>query len=72
MEIHSSEESRTWLSQIEDNGEKKYRAESTNQEFWGQKRKLWKERRSQETGIKTAWTKDSRRLLAMKNQRAVF
>ena len=26
----SSEESRTWLSQIEDNGKKKYRAESTN------------------------------------------
>ena len=40
----SSEERWTWLSQIEDNGEKKYRAECTNQEFWGQKLKLWKER----------------------------
>ena len=28
----SSEESWTWLSQIEDNGEKKYRAESTKPE----------------------------------------
>ena len=28
--MDSSEESWTWLSQIEDNGEKKYRAESTN------------------------------------------
>ena len=61
----SSEESRTWWSQIEDNGEQKYRAESTNQEFWGQKRKLWKERRGQESGDKTAWTKKSGILLAM-------
>ena len=69
----SSEESWTWLSQIEDNGEKKYRAESTNQEFWSQKRKLWKERRGQESGDKTAWTKNSRRLLlAVESPRAVF
>ena len=68
----SSEESRTWLSQIDDDGEKKYRAESTNLEFWGQKRKLWKERRGQESGDKTAWTKNFRRMLAMENQRAVF
>ena len=54
----SSEESRTWWSQIEDN-EKKYRAESTSQEFWGQKRKLWKERPGQESGNKTACTKNS-------------
>ena len=40
--------------------------------FGGQKRKLWKKRRGQESGDKTAWTKDSRRLLAMENQRAVF
>ena len=40
----SSEESWTWLSQIEDDGEKKYRARFTEQEFWGQKRKLWKKR----------------------------
>ena len=36
----SSEENRAWLSQIENDGEQKYRAESTNQEFWCQKRKL--------------------------------
>ena len=58
----SSEEVRTWLSQIEDNGEKKkYRAEFANEEFWGQKRKLWKKRRGQESGDKTKWTKKSRR-----------
>ena len=33
----SSEKNWTWLSQIEDNGEKNYRAESTNQKFWSQK-----------------------------------
>ena len=27
--------------------------------FWGQKRKLWKKRRGQESGDKTAWTKNS-------------
>ena len=37
----SSSENRTWLSQIENDGEKKYRARFTKQEFWGQKRKLW-------------------------------
>ena len=41
----SSEESWTWSSQIEDNGKKKCRAEFTNEEFWSQKWKLWKERR---------------------------
>ena len=41
----SSEESRTWLSQIKDDGEKKYRAGFTKQKFWSQKRKLWKKRR---------------------------
>ena len=59
----SSEENRTWLSQIEDNGEQNNRADSTNQEFWGQKRKLWKKRRGQESGDKTAWTKKSRRFV---------
>ena len=34
------EERRIWLSHIEDDGEKKYGAESTNQEFWSEKRKL--------------------------------
>ena len=68
----SSEESWTWLSQIEDNGEKMYRAIFTNYEFWGQKRKLGKKRRGQGSGVKTAWTKNFGRLLAMENQRAVF
>ena len=54
----SSEESWTWLSQIEDNGKKKYRAEFTNEQFWRQKRKLWKKRPGQEPGDKTAWTKE--------------
>ena len=63
---------KNWLSQIEDNGEKNYRAESTNKEFWSQKRKLWDERRGQESGNKIAWTMDSRILLAVENQRAVF
>ena len=58
----SSEESRTWLSQIEDNGEKKYRA---------RKWKLWEERHGQESGNKTACTKNSWRLLAIGNQRAM-
>ena len=63
----SSEESWTWWSQIEDNGKKKDRAEFTNEEFWGQKRKLWDKRRGQKSGGKTAWTKNSRRLLAMES-----
>ena len=68
----SSEKSLTWLSQIEDNCEKKDRAESTNYEFWSLKRKLWDKRRRQESGDKTAWTKHSRRLLAIENGRKVF
>ena len=52
----SSEESRTWLSQIEDDGEMKYRARFKKQEFGDRKRKLWKKRRGQESGDKTAWT----------------
>ena len=68
----SSEEVKTWLSQIEDNGKKKYRADFTDEEFWSQKRKLWDKRRGQESGEKTAWTKKSGRLLAMGSQRAVF
>ena len=63
----SSEESWTWLSQIEDSGKKKYRAEFENEEFWGQKQKLWNKRRGQESGDKTAWTKKSRRLSAMES-----
>ena len=45
----SSEKDWTWLSQIEDNGKKKYRARCTKQEFWGQKRKFWNKRRGQES-----------------------
>ena len=37
--------------------------------FWSQKRKLWKKRRGQESDDKTAWTKNSLRLLAMGSQR---
>ena len=37
----SSEENRTWLSQVGDDGEKKYRAESTNEEFWSEEWKFW-------------------------------
>ena len=66
-----SEESWTWLSQIEDNGEKKYRARFTNYEFWVQELKLWKKRRGQESWGKTAWTKNYWRLLAMGNQQTV-
>ena len=68
----SSEESWTWLSQIEDNGKKKYRAEFAKQIFWCQKWKLWSKRRGQESKDETAWTKKSRRLLAMERRRAVF
>ena len=72
MEIHQKKAGPR-LSQIEDNGEKKYRARFTKQEFWGQKRKLWKKRRGQESEDKTAWTKNSWRLLAVESQRgAVF
>ena len=63
----SSEDSRTWLSQIEDDGEKKYRAQFTTQEFWRQIWKLWNKRRGQQSGDKTAWTKKSRRLLAVES-----
>ena len=69
---YSSEESRTWSSQIEDNGKKKYWAEFANEQFWGRKRKLRNKRRGQESGDKTAWTKNYWRLLAMESLRAVF
>ena len=48
----SPEESRTWLSQIEDNGKKKYRAEFEKEEFWGQKWEFWNKRRGRESGVK--------------------
>ena len=40
--------------------------------IWSQKSKIWNKRRGQESDGKTVWTKKSRRLLAMENQRAVF
>ena len=46
----SSEESRTWLSQIEDDVKKRYRAEFVNEELWSQKWKIWNKRRDQESG----------------------
>ena len=55
----------TWWSQIVDNCEKKYRAESTKQEFWRQKQKLWKKRCGQESGDTKAWLKNPRRLLVV-------
>ena len=39
----SSEESRTWLSQIEDDGRTKYRARFTKQEFWAPETEIIKE-----------------------------
>ena len=66
----SSEEGWTWFSQVGDDGKKKYRVEFANEEFCGQKRKLWYTRRGQ--GTKTAWTKNSGKLLAVESQRAVF
>ena len=44
---NSSEESRTWLSQIEDNGAK-YRTRNSKWEHWEQKWKIWEERRGEE------------------------
>ena len=38
----SPEEVSTWLSQIEDDGKKKYRARITNQEFWGHNTEIMK------------------------------
>ena len=69
---YSSEEIRAWSSQIENNGEEKYRPRNSKSEFWDQKWKLWEKRRGQESGNKTACTKKSRRLLAMGSLRAVF
>ena len=46
---NSSDKHWTWLSQIEGNGEEKYRAEFENNEFWDQKRKFWNKRRGQES-----------------------
>ena len=41
--------------------------QNLREEFWGQKRKLWNKRRGQESGDKTAWTKNSRILLAVES-----
>ena len=48
----SSEEGWTWLTQIEDNGKKKYRAEFENEKFWGRKWKFWNNRRGQKSESK--------------------
>ena len=45
--------------------------EIRNENLWTQKRKFLEERRGQESGDKTACTKNSWRLLAMGNQRAM-
>ena len=54
----SPEESWTWWLLIENDGKKKYRAESTNSEIWSQKRKLWDKRRGQESGNKNSVYKE--------------
>ena len=55
----SSVENRTWLSQIENDGEKKYRARIYEIRILApEKRKLWKKRRGQESRDKTAWYKE--------------
>ena len=67
----ASEENITWFSKIEDNGKKR----SINQEIRNkndQKWNFWDKRRGQESGNKTACTKNSWRLLAMGVQRAIF
>ena len=65
----SSEESRSWLSQIEDDGEKrsiKQNLRMKNFVVWNGKCET---NRGQESGDKTAWAKNSWRLLAVENQR---
>ena len=69
----SSEESWTWLSQIEDNGEKKYRVRIYEFKTFEARNGTY-ERNAvvKNQGTKTACTKNSWRLLAMGVQRAVF
>ena len=67
----SSEEGWTWWSQIENDGEKMYRARDPKQELWSQEWKLWKKRRGQKSRDKTACTKNSWRLLAIGVERTV-
>ena len=67
----SSKEVRTWLSQIESYGEKKYRAGNSKLRILGSETEFWEERRGQESGDKTACTKNSWRLLAVGSQRAM-
>ena len=69
---YSSEDNGTRPSQIEDHGKKKYPARCTKQEFSGPEMEIVKKRRGQESGNKTACTKNFWRFLAMGNQRAVF
>ena len=71
MEIHQKKAG-TDYHRLKTMVKKKYRAEFENEEFWRQKRKFWNKRRSQESKGETAWTKKSRRLLAMGSQRAAF
>ena len=54
----SSGEYWTWQLLIGDSGDEKCAAKSTNQEFWSQKRKVCKERRSQETGGQNSVNKE--------------
>ena len=49
VKIHQKKAEPDWLSQIEDDGKKKYRAEFKNEELWSQKWKFWNKRRGQES-----------------------
>ena len=53
---------RTWLSQIEDNGEQKYWAKFEIMEFWRQKWETWVRRLGQESKGTTSRSKRTRRL----------
>ena len=69
----SSEEVRTWLSQIENHGEEKHRARYYEIRILAPETEIMNENAVvKNQGNKTACTKNSWRLLAMGNQRAMF
>ena len=69
----SSEESRTWLSQIEDYGKKKYRARNLRNKNFGARNGNYETNAVvKNQGTKQRGPKNSRRLLSVESQRAVF
>ena len=69
----SSEENRTWFSKDWKLWWKRsIEQDLRNKNFGIGNGKFWEERRGQESGDKTAWTKNSRRFSAVESQRAVF